>query len=171
LVSLVHATLRAEVRNSLSPNAVMSSINQLIASSTTSERFATMFYGELLPTEKKLRYCNAGHNYPLVLREDGGVEFLDKGGLILGVFPDALYEAAEVELRRNDTVFLYSDGLTDSFNADEEEFGEKRLLDLLVENRFLGVEELKQKVINAAVDFAGGRPQYDDFTVVVLRIH
>jgi serine phosphatase RsbU (regulator of sigma subunit) len=170
LISLVHATLRAEVRNNLSPNAVMSSINQLIASSTTAERFATMFYGELLPAEMKLRYCNAGHNYPLVLHEDGGVEFLDKGGLILGVFPDALYEVAEVQLKKNDTVFFYSDGLTDSFNADDEEFGEKRLLDLLLQNRFLGIEELKQKVVSAAVDFAGGRPQFDDFTVVLLRV-
>jgi serine phosphatase RsbU (regulator of sigma subunit) len=170
LISLVHATLRAEVRNRLSPSAVMSSINQLIASSTTAERFATMFYGELLPAEMKMRYCNAGHNYPLVLHEDGGVEFLDKGGLILGVFPDALYEAAEVQLKKNDTVFFYSDGLTDSFNADDEEFGEKRLVDLLLQNRFLGIEELKQKVVNAAVDFAGGRPQFDDFTVVLLRV-
>ncbi len=170
LISLVHATLRAEVRNRLSPNAVMSNINQLIASSTTADRFATMFYGELLPAEMKLRYCNAGHNYPLVLHEDGQVEFLDKGGLILGVFPDALYEVAEVQLKKNDTVFFYSDGLTDSFNADDEEFGEKRLLDLLLQNRFLGIEELKQKVVKTAVDFAGGRPQFDDFTVVILRV-
>ena len=170
LVSLVHATLRAEVRNKLSPNAVMSSINQLIASSTTAERFATMFYGELLPAERRLLYCNAGHNYPLVLHEDGEVEFLDRGGLILGVFPDALYEAAEVQLKKNDTVFFYSDGLTDHFNANEEDFGEKRLLDVLIKNRFLGVEELKQKVIQEVTEFAGGRPQYDDFTIVVLKI-
>jgi sigma-B regulation protein RsbU (phosphoserine phosphatase) len=170
LVSLVHATLRAEVRNRLSPQMVMSNINQLIVSSTTPEKFATMFYGELSPSGRKLSYCNAGHNYPLVLHEDGGIEFLEKGGLILGAFPDALYEAGEVDLRENDTVFFYSDGLTDSFNANEEEFGEKRLVDLLLENRFLGIEELKQKVVNAAIDFAGGRPQYDDFTVVILRV-
>ncbi len=171
LISLVHASLRAEVKNKLSPNAVISNINQLIHSSTTSEKFATMFYGELSPCGRKLSYCNAGHNYPLVLREDGKVDFLDKGGLIVGAFPDAFYEAAEVELKENDTVFFYSDGLTDSFNANEEMFGEKRLMDLLLENRFLGAEELKQKVVNAAIDFAGGRPQYDDLTVVVLRIH
>lgn len=171
LISLVHATLRAEVRNRLSPQMVMSSINQLIVSSTTPEKFATMFYGELSPSGRKLSYCNAGHNYPLVLHEDGGIELLEKGGLILGAFPDALYEAGEVNLRENDTVFFYSDGLTDSFNANEEEFGEKRLVDLLLENRFLGIEELKQKVVNAAIDFAGGRPQYDDFTVVILRVH
>lgn len=171
LISLVHATLRAEVRNKLSPNMVISSINQLIHSSTTSEKFATMFYGELNPSGRKLSYCNAGHNYPVVLHEGGEVEYLQTGGLILGPFPNAVYEVAEVELKKNDTLFFYSDGLTDNFNPNEEEFGEKRLLDLLVENRFMGAEELKQKVINTAIEFAGGRPQYDDFTILVLKIH
>jgi sigma-B regulation protein RsbU (phosphoserine phosphatase) len=171
LISLVHATLRAEVRNQMSPNMVISSINQLIHSSTTPEKFATMFYGELNPSGRKLSYCNAGHNYPVVLHENGEVEFLQTGGLILGPFPNTVYEAAEVELKKNDTLFFYSDGLTDNFNPNEEEFGEKRLLDLLVENRFMGAEELKQKVINTALEFAGGRPQYDDFTILVLKIH
>ncbi len=171
LISLVHATLRAEVRNKLSPHLVMSNINQLIHSSTTSEKFATMFYGELNPLQRKLCYCNAGHNYPLVVHEDGQVEFLEKGGLILGAFPEAAYEAGEVVLRKNDTLFFYSDGLTENFNSNDEEFGEKRLLDLLIENRFLGVEELKQKVIHEVSEFAGGRPPYDDFTIVVLKIH
>jgi serine phosphatase RsbU (regulator of sigma subunit) len=171
LMSLVHATLRAEVRNKLSPHALISNVNQLIHSSTTPEKFATMFYGELNPFERKLCYCNAGHNYPLVVHEDGAVEFLDKGGLILGAFPEAEYEPGEVVLRKNDTLFLYSDGLTENFNANEEEFGEKRLLTLLVENRSLGAEELKQKVMQAAIDFAGGHPLYDDFTIVVLKIH
>ena len=171
LISLVHATLRAEVRNKLAPHAIVSTVNQLIHSSTTSEKFATMFYGELNPSGRKLCYCNAGHNYPLVLHEDGGVEFLDTGGLILGVFPEAPYEVGEVELRRNDTLFFYSDGLTENFNADDEEFGEERLLNLLVENRFMGAEELKQKVRQAVTAFSGGNPPYDDFTIVVLKIH
>jgi sigma-B regulation protein RsbU (phosphoserine phosphatase) len=171
LMSLVHASLRAEVRNKLSPQAVISSVNQLIHASTTSEKFATMFYGELDPREMKLCYCNAGHNYPLVVHGDGQVESLEKGGLILGAFPEAAYEAGEVVLRKNDTLFFYSDGLTENFNSNDEEFGEERLLSLLVENRFLGAEELKEKVMQTAVDFAGGHPAYDDLTIVVLKIH
>ena len=170
LVSLVHASLRAEVKNQLSPPVVISHINELIYSSTTSEKFATMFYGELRPHERRLSYCNAGHNYPVVVHEDGRVELLDKGGLILGAFPEAIYEAGEVTLRKNDTLFFYSDGLTENFNSKEEEFGEERLLNLLVEHRFLGAEELKQKVMQAVIDFGGGNPPYDDFTVVVLKI-
>lgn len=171
LMSLVHATLRAEVRSKLSPQAVISNVNQLIHASTTSEKFATMFYGELNPYEKKFCYCNAGHNYPLVVHEDGAVEFLDKGGLILGAFPEAEYEPGEVVLRRNDTLFFYSDGLTENFNANDEEFGEHRLLNLLLQHRLLAAEELKQKVIQEVIDFSGGNPPYDDFTIVVLKIH
>jgi serine phosphatase RsbU (regulator of sigma subunit) len=171
LISLVHATLRAEVRNALSPQAIVSNVNELILSSTTSEKFATMFYGELNPLQKKFCYCNAGHNYPLVVHEDGSVEFLVTGGLILGAFPEAEYQAGEVILRKNDTLFFYSDGLTENFNANDEEFGEERLLNLLVENRSLGVEELKQKVIQEVIAFSEGRPPYDDFTIVVLKIH
>ena len=171
LISLVHATLRAEVKNRLSPHMVVSNVNQLIYSSTTSEKFVTMFYGELSPDEKRLLYCNAGHNYPLVVHEDGQVDVLDKGGLILGAFPEAAYEAGEVALRKNDTLFFYSDGLTETFNSKDEEFGEERLLTLLVENRSLGAEELKQKVMQQVIDFSGGAPPYDDFTMVVLKIH
>ncbi len=171
LISLVHATLRAEVKNRLSPHMVVSNVNQLIYSSTTSEKFATMFYGELNPDDKRLLYCNAGHNYPLVVHEDGQVDVLEKGGLILGAFPEAAYEAGEVALRKNDTLFFYSDGLTETFNSKDEEFGEERLLTLLVENRSLGAEELKQKVMQEVLDFSGGAPPYDDFTMVVLKIH
>jgi serine phosphatase RsbU (regulator of sigma subunit) len=171
LISLVHASLRAEVKNRLCPSRVMANINQLIFSSTSSEKFATMFYGELDPEGRKLIYCNAGHNYPVVIHQDGRAEFLDTGGMLLGAFQEALYERGEVLLQRNDTIFFYSDGLTENFNDKDEEFGDKRLLDLLLRNRFLDPEALKEKVIEEATNFTGGVPPYDDFTIVVLKIY
>jgi len=171
LISLVQASLRAEVKNKLSPSQVMANINQLIFSSTSSEKFATMFYGELYPAKRKLIYCNAGHNYPVVIHPDGRAEFLDTGGMMLGAFQEALYERGEVLLQRNDTIFFYSDGLTENFNDKDEEFGEKRLLDLLLRNRFLDPEGLKEKVIEEATNFTGGVPPYDDFTIVILKIY
>jgi sigma-B regulation protein RsbU (phosphoserine phosphatase) len=170
LISLVHASLRAEVKNRLSPSRVIANINQLIFSSTSSEKFATMFYGELDPASRKLIYCNAGHNYPVVIHQDGRIEFLVTGGMILGAFEEALYERGEMLLQENDTIFFYSDGLTDSFNDRGEEFGENKLLDLLLKNRSLGPERLKQKIIEETTDFTGGVPPYDDFTIVVLKI-
>jgi serine phosphatase RsbU (regulator of sigma subunit) len=171
LMSLVHASLRAEIRNRLCPSRVIANVNQLIFSSTSSEKFATVFYGELDPPKRKLIYCNAGHNYPVVIHQDGGIEFLDTGGLILGAFDDAVYEKGEVPLQRNDIIFFYSDGLTENFNDKDEEFGEKRLLDLLLKNRSLGPEALRDRIIEEANNFTGGIPPYDDFTIVVLKIY
>ncbi|MCK4384905.1 MAG: SpoIIE family protein phosphatase, partial [candidate division Zixibacteria bacterium] len=171
LISLVHASLRSEVKNRLCPSRVMANINQLILSSTSSEKFATMFYGELDPKGRKLIYCNAGHNYPVVIHRDGRVEFLDTGGLVLGAFQEAIYERGEVLFEKNDTVFFYSDGLTENFNNNGEEFGEKRLIDLLLGNRSLDPEGLKKKVIEESTNFTGGIPPYDDFTIVVLKIY
>jgi sigma-B regulation protein RsbU (phosphoserine phosphatase) len=171
LISLVHASLRAEVKNRLCPSRVIANVNQLILSSTSSEKFATMFYGELDPQSRKLAYCNAGHNYPVVIHQDGRVEFLDKGGLILGAFQEAIYERGEVIFEKNDTVFFYSDGLTENFNENDEEFGEKRLLDLLLENRSLDPKRLTERVIEEATNFTGGAPPYDDFTIVVLKLY
>jgi len=171
LISLVHASLRAEVKNRLSPHLVLSNINQLIFSSTSSEKFATMFYGELIPHQRRLLYCNAGHNYPVLVHEDGEMEFLDKGGMILGAFAEAMYEGEELILRKNDTLFLYSDGLTDNRNLNDEEFGEERLLNLLIQNRSLSAEELKEKMIEEVNNFSAGAPPFDDFTMVVLKIY
>jgi len=171
LMSLVHASLRAEVRNRLCPSLVIANINQLIFSSTSSERFATVFYGELDPRSRRLVYCNAGHNYPMVIHQDGRIEFLVTGGLILGAFEEAVYEKGEVPLQRNDIIFFYSDGLTENFNDKGEEFGEKRLLELLLKNRSLDPETLRDRIIEEATDFTGGIPPYDDFTIVILKIY
>jgi len=171
LISLVQASLRAEVKNKLSPPLVLSNINQLIFTSTSSEKFATMFYAELHPEERRLSYCNAGHNYPILVHEDGKVEFLEAGGLILGAFAEATYEGAEIVLRKNDTLFFYSDGLTDNRNPQDEEFGESRLLDLLLQNRSLTADGLKEKLIEEVANFSQGALPFDDLTMVVLKIH
>jgi sigma-B regulation protein RsbU (phosphoserine phosphatase) len=171
LMSLVQASLRAEVKNRLCPTRVIHNINQLIFSSTSPEKFATMFYGEFDPQSRRMIYCNAGHNYPVLIHRDGRVEFLETGGLILGAFEEAVYEKGEIPLQKDDILFFYSDGLTENFNDKEEEFGEKRLLDMLLGYRSLDPERLKEKVIEEAANFTGGAPPWDDFTIVVLRIY
>ena len=170
MVSLLHASLRAMMKNKFEPSETMSNINQLISSSVSDGRFATMFYGEFNPHTRKLSYCNAGHNYPIVIRKDQKVEFLKTGGLILGPFPEATYQMEQVEFEPEDLVFFYSDGLTENFNEKQEMFGEDRLLELLLENRKLSCEELKELIIKKVEDFAQGISLYDDFTLVILRV-
>jgi len=170
MVSLLHASLRAVAKDNLEPSEVISSINQLITSSVSDGRFATMFYGEFNPLLRKLCYCNAGHNYPIVIHRDQRVEFLSTGGLILGAFPEAIYQREEIFLEPEDLVFLYSDGLTENFNEKQELFGEDRLLELLLENRKLPCEKLKELIIKAVENFSRGISLYDDFTIVILKV-
>jgi serine phosphatase RsbU (regulator of sigma subunit) len=170
LVTLIHASLRAEIKNKLDPSRILSNINQLVASSTSPEKFATMFYGEFFPQERKLIYCNAGHNYPILIHKNGDYEFLVTGGLLLGAFPEAIYERGETLLKDKDLLFMYSDGLTDAFNEKEEEFGEKRVLELLLYYRHLPVEEIKEKLINGVSEFAQMENLYDDLTLVIMKM-
>ncbi|MDP3024390.1 MAG: SpoIIE family protein phosphatase [candidate division Zixibacteria bacterium] len=170
MVSLLHASLRAMMKNKFEPSETISNINQLISSSVSDGRFATMFYGEFNPHTRKLSYCNAGHNYPIVIRKDQKVEFLKTGGLILGPFPEATYQMEEILFESEDLVFFYSDGLTENFNEKQEMFGEDRLLELLLENRKLSCEELKELIVGEVENFAHGISLYDDFTIVILKV-
>jgi serine phosphatase RsbU (regulator of sigma subunit) len=170
LVSLMHAFLRAEAKNRLPPNEVICNINKLICTSTSSEKFATMFYGEFNPLERRITYCNAGHNYPVVLRKSGKFEFLEEGGLIVGAFPFAEYERSERSFDTDDLVVLYSDGLTEAFNAKEEQFGEQRLLDLLEGAHHHPAEKIKDMIVQEVNNFSRGSIFWDDFTLVVLKV-
>ncbi|MGB2697287.1 MAG: PP2C family protein-serine/threonine phosphatase, partial [Candidatus Zixiibacteriota bacterium] len=164
MVSLLHAFLRAEAKNKLPPNEVMCNINKLICTSTSSGKFATMFYGEFNPTERRISYCNAGHNYPVVVRKDGAVEYLQEGGLIIGAFPKATYEKAERFFNPDDTVVMYSDGLTEAFNPAEDQFGEERLLDLLEGAHRHPAEKIKDMIVQEVNNFSRGSLFWDDFT-------
>ena len=170
LVSLMHAFLRAETKNKLPPDEVICNINKLICTSTSSEKFATMFYGEFNPTERRISYCNAGHNYPVVVRKEGQVEYLQEGGLIIGAFPKATYEKAEQFFNADDTVVMYSDGLTEAFNRAEEQFGEERLLDLLEGAHRHPAEKIKDMIVQEVNNFSRGSIFWDDFTLVVLKV-
>jgi serine phosphatase RsbU (regulator of sigma subunit) len=129
-----------------------------------------MFYGEFNPFTRKLNYCNAGHNYPIIIRKDQKIEFLQTGGLILGAFPEATYKREEIFLEPEDLAFFYSDGLTENFNEKQEMFGEDRLLELLLENRKLSPEKLKELIIKEVESFAQSVSLYDDFTMVILKV-
>ena len=170
LISLVHASLRSEARNCPLPNLVISNVNQLICSSTTSEKFATMFYGEFDPEKKSICFCNAGHNYPILMHKSGEVDLLKEGGLIIGAFPFAAYEKGERDLECDDIIVFYSDGLTDAFNKAEEQFGEERLLDLMEGSRHHSADKIKNILVQEVNDFSRGATFWDDFTLVVLKV-
>lgn len=171
LVSLLQATLKAEYRHNRPLAEMISNVNLLIASSTSAEKFISMFYGEFCPSKKSLLYSNAGHNYPILLHSDGSFEQLAEGGLLMGIFANSVYQTAKVDLHKNDTLICYTDGVIDAQNPRAQDFGEQRLLEVARAHRHLPADSLKNKIVEVVNNFTEGLPQFDDLTVVVLKVY
>ncbi|MGH8004528.1 MAG: PP2C family protein-serine/threonine phosphatase, partial [Limisphaerales bacterium] len=160
--------LKAEHRHDRSIGEFICSINELMVANTSPEKFVTLFYARFDPREKKLFYSNAGHNYPILVRQNGHLEFLKKGGTIVGAFGGAAYESDSTPLLPGDTLVVYSDGLTDASNLDEM-FGEERLARLAVQSRHQDAEGVKNSIVDAVEAFTGSAPPFDDMTLLVMR--
>ncbi|MBA7656012.1 Phosphoserine phosphatase RsbU [subsurface metagenome] len=144
--------------------------NNLISQDAKSGMFVTLFYAVLDSKRKSLRYVNAGHNPPLLLKEAaGGVILLEAKGIALGVLDDIDLEERELELASNDVVIFYTDGVTESINEKEEQFGQERLIAAIEKSIDLPVQDLIDKVKEEVTTFARGQPQFDDLTLVALK--
>ena len=163
------ASLLAEIRNNYAIRTIMSKVNQLLWESTDDNQFVTAFYGVLDEQRRILTYCNAGHNPVIVIRSDGSSLKLETGGLVLGAFVGVTYLESLVHLFPEDIVLLYTDGVTEIYNSDEEEFGAERLQNLVTENRHLAPKEITQLIKDNILQFAADQTIQDDFTVVVLK--
>ena len=116
-----------------------------------------------------LRYCNAGHNPPYLLRAEGGRETLRPTGIAFGLDPDMPYRIDETMLRPGDALFLFTDGITEAFDPDGEEFGNARLEAALEAGRGRNAADLVAGIVAATVAFARGAEQSDDITCLGLR--
>jgi len=132
-------------------------------------QFATLFCVLLQPDTGTIRYVNAGHNAPLVVRKNGGIDPLGSTGLMVGAFDFARWEEAECELAPGDLILVYSDGVTEANNPAQEEFGEERLRRVLLSSQKAGVQELIASLRQDIKDFAAGASASDDATLLVLH--
>jgi len=146
----------------------MEGANRLLATENAASMFVTAFHGVLDLETGALRYCNAGHNPPYLLRAAGGRETLKATGIPFGVHEDMPYRIAETRLEPGDTLFLFSDGITEAFNPAEEEFGTARLEAALDAARGQGAAALVDAVLAATREFATGAEQSDDITALAL---
>ncbi len=180
LMAILHAGVLMESQNQLNSDEMCTRLNNLIYDSTTSEKYTTFFYGSLELSTGIMTYRSAGHNYPMVVRADGTCENLEERGTYLGIFPTDVLEmlpeqnpdnnVSQITLRSGDLILLYTDGVTDTENIDEESFGIERLEEMLVSSRHLGAAEIIDHIHNKIRQFQGDAPQFDDLTMVVVKV-
>lgn len=169
LMSNLQAALRVRVLAGQPMDRVVEDVNRQICRNTAHESFISFFLAELEPEEGRLSFVNAGHNAPLLVRADGTVQPLETGGLLLGVFPEATYERGEARLEPGDLLAMYTDGVTEAFNAHGDMFSEERLQDTLVRHRDRSAGELHDRILEEVRLFQQGLLPDDDLTLVLLK--
>jgi sigma-B regulation protein RsbU (phosphoserine phosphatase) len=150
------------------PAEVFNHINRFLCEHSEVGRYATMFFG-ILDRDGHLEFVNAGHPSPLLIRAGEVGEPFTEGGFPVGLIPDASYVASCVALRPGDTLVLYSDGVTEAADPDEQMFGVSRLRELLLGQHDAPLESLQQAILDAVRAFSRGVNQADDITVLVAR--
>lgn len=169
LMANVQATLRGQTLLNVSPKVCVQRANKLLYLSTSAEKFVTLFYAVLDPEQHRLSFSNAGHDNPFLLSADGRAQRLRTGGVVLSILEDFPYEEETVSLGPGDILVIYSDGITEAANSSEVQFGEERLSKVIQEHRGETASGLIECIIREAKAFAGGMPQADDMTVVVVK--
>jgi serine phosphatase RsbU (regulator of sigma subunit) len=169
-MAVCRTLIKATARDVASPEACLERVNRVLASEGVPSMYVTVFYGVLDTRTGDVVFCNAGHNPPCVLRGDGSVEPLAQtGGMVLGLFENAVYEAGHVVLGSGDGLFAYTDGVTEASNLAEEEFTLGRLQRCLARCGGLGLDAVIRTVGEEIAAFVGGAPQADDITMLALR--
>ena len=137
--------------------------------------YITFFYAEIDESRSMLRYTNAGHNPPVLLRANRNgkekVESLDQGGTVLGLFCDAVYEDAELKLERGDVLAAFTDGLIEARSPQGEEFSEARVIQTLIRHAHLPAAEIEHQMLQAVKEWTLGAEQEDDLTLVIFKVN
>jgi serine phosphatase RsbU (regulator of sigma subunit)/predicted enzyme related to lactoylglutathione lyase len=171
--ALLMANLQANLRSQFAiaadqPQLLLRLVNQLFYENTTENAYATLFFGEYDDHLQRMRYVNCGHLSGLLLRKNDSLERLSSTGTVLGLFKEWDCPVGEAQIFPGDIFALYTDGITESFNAAEEEFGEKRLVESLRRHRELSSPELLTAIVADVQQFSP-REQSDDITLIVAK--
>ncbi|HJZ66765.1 MAG TPA: SpoIIE family protein phosphatase [Blastocatellia bacterium] len=171
--ALLMANLQANLRSLCAialdqPERLLRSVNQLFCENTGDNAYATLFFAEYDDVERRMRYANCGHLSALLLRSDNTLERLDSTSTVLGIFKEWDCAIGERQLYAGDTLALYTDGITESFNQAEEEYGEQRLIESLRRHTELGSRELLASIVGDVRQFSPCE-QHDDITLIVAK--
>ncbi|MBK9334631.1 MAG: PP2C family protein-serine/threonine phosphatase [Ignavibacteria bacterium] len=167
--SAVHSYLKLYKEGEFDLAKVTEKINELIYENTSSEKFITFFWGILDNKENTFEYINAGHNPPLMLKSTGFSE-LTEGGFIIGILDIEMnYEIGKVHLEKDDLIVLYTDGVTEALNINNEEYGDRKLQNVINSEKTKNPKEIIDSIKDSLLEFSKDVPQYDDITLIVLK--
>jgi len=166
-MSNVQAAVHAFASDATTPARLCERLNRMVSANTDCDRFITFFYGMLDVELGRFAYANAGHNAPILVRGDATLERLDRGGPVLGPLASYAYEQDDIPFSGRDRLVLFTDGITEARNPEGEEFGEARLIDLLMANRAFDSTAVKDRMIETVARFGGGSLD-DDATLIIL---
>ena len=150
--------------------ALLKAVNLQVHASSLADRYATLFYGVFDGAARTLRYVNAGHNPPMVVRRDNSISWLETGGAPIGMFPDSNYEVGAVQLIPGDLVLAYTDGVIEAVNPAGEEWGVEGLRRAAAESFKQCADDIVHSIFASMDEFSRAH-QGDDATVAVLRAH
>ncbi len=169
LVSTLYAAFRTGRKKYLEVNEIIERLNNSVANLTKPGSYYTFFYGILDYHKGIITYTNAGHNPPYLIRNSGKFEQLDVGGIVLGFFKGIKYKMSEIKIETGDILVFYTDGITECKDDKDEEFGEKRFLDILLKNNSLSPKKLQEEIINSLILFTKKSVFSDDITLVIIK--
>jgi serine phosphatase RsbU (regulator of sigma subunit) len=171
IMSVVQASLRILAsEGDISMPQLAAKMNSFLHRSTASNSYATFFYAQIDERSRQLRYVNAGHLPPYLLRSSD-LQELSAGGAVIGLFPHMSYEEATIDLQSGDVLVAFTDGVTEALNANDEEFGDERLKALLRRLVHLPVQEIASKISEELRTWITDTSQYDDLTFVVMKVN
>lgn len=175
--ALTMASLQASLRGEATraPEnlaALMSNVNHLVYEASSSNRYATFFYGQYNPATRQLNYVNAGHNPPMLFHKSAStwqLTRLEVGGTVVGLLESFPYEQGSLRIEPGDVFIGFTDGISESMNSADEEWGEKALIETVKACADLSPSETIARIMQAADKFVAGAKQHDDMTLVVLQ--
>ncbi len=169
-MAITKTLIKSEAKRGLSTDHIMNNVNNIICWDNQTCQFVTVFCVILDIDSGKLKFCNSGHNPPLVCDSSGCFDFIKiPGGFVVGVIENAKCEEKELTLAPGDTIFLYTDGVTEAMNPEQEQFSEARLKKTLTEVKDKDIKDTINRIRQEIRAFARGAQQSDDITMLALR--
>jgi sigma-B regulation protein RsbU (phosphoserine phosphatase) len=165
----LQATIRSQALSGSDPAHCLERANKLLYDSTDARTFVSLFYGILDTRNNSLFYANAGQDMPILFSEGNPPRLLSSRGIALGLTGDATYDAQIVSIRPGDFLVVYTDGILETMNAGNEEFGDERIRDLVLGNKSETARAIVDKLFEAVHEHAAQMTQQDDMTALIVK--